>query len=160
MNTKSVWQILVSTIVMLTLAASPLTGEEPQGNSEYQYCCQGNQSSWTRGRNNRSYDFKEIETLDGKVISLNTQTSRIGNFQGTHFMIETPQETIEVQVAPSWYLAEQDFDINTKEKVVVIGSRINIGDREAIIAREIKKGDKTLTLRDANGFPLWRRGQQ
>ena len=75
-------------------------------------------------------------------------------------MIKTPQETIEVHVAPSWYLAEQDFEIDTEEKVIVIGSRINIDGEEAIIAREIKKGDRTLTLRDENGFPMWRRGQQ
>ncbi len=34
MNTKPVWRILVSTIVMLTLAASPLTAEEPLDNME------------------------------------------------------------------------------------------------------------------------------
>ena len=72
MNTQLIWRLLASTVIILTLAASPVFAEEPFDNSEYQYCCQGNQSSWTRGRNNRRSDFKEIETLNGKVISLKT----------------------------------------------------------------------------------------
>jgi hypothetical protein len=27
--------------------------------------------------------------------------------------------------------------------------------QEVVIAREIKKGDQVLTLRDAKGFPMW-----
>ena len=39
---------------------------------------------------------------------------------------------------------------------MIRGSRVKIDGEEAIIAREIKKGDKTLVLRDENGVPMWR----
>lgn len=74
-------------------------------------------------------------------------------------MVKTNQETIEIHLAPSWFLAEQDFAVTPQEKITVIGSRINIDGEEAIIAREIKKGDRTILLRDENGIPLWRRGR-
>ena len=70
-------------------------------------------------------------------------------------MINTDKETIEVHVAPSWYLADQDFEITTKDNIVIKGSRINVDGKPAIIAREIKKGDRILVLRDKNGVPLW-----
>ena len=40
-----------------------------------------------------------------------------------------------------------------------MGSRINVDSEEAIIAREIRKDDRTLVLRDRDGIPLWRRGK-
>lgn len=160
MNTKRIWRILILAIVMLTLTASPVSAEEPLDNPEYQYCGQRNQAHLRRGRNNCRYNLKKIETLRGKVIRLKKQTSRVGNFQGIHFLMETPRETIEVHTGPSWYLAEQDFDLSSKGEVMVVGSRINIDGKEAIIARKIKKGDRTLTLRDKNGFPVWRGCQQ
>jgi hypothetical protein len=33
-------------------------------------------------------------------------------------------------------------------------------NKVALIAREIKKGDKTMTLRDENGRPLWSGGMR
>lgn len=160
MNTQQIWRCLASSVIILTLVVSPLTAEEPIDDSEYPYCCREDQSSWGRGRNYLRYDSSKIETLDGKVISLNVYTSGIGTFQGTHLMLNTDRETIKVHVAPSWYLAEQDFDLSPKEKIVVIGSRININGEPAIVAREIRKEGKTLVLRDENGFPMWRGGQQ
>jgi hypothetical protein len=34
-----------------------------------------------------------------------------------------------------------------------------MGGAESIIAREVVKGDKTLTLRGKNGIPEWSRGK-
>ena len=159
MNTQIIWRFLASSVIILTLVASPLAAEEPIDRSEYPYCCREGQSSWGRGRNYLRYDSSKIETLNGEVISLDLYTSGVGTFQGTHLMLNTDRETIEVRVAPSWYLAEQDFDLTPQDKITIIGSRVNINGQEAIVAREIKKGDRTLVLRDRDGIPLWHRGQ-
>jgi hypothetical protein len=38
----------------------------------------------------------------------------------------------------------------------VTGSLVKMmGNMEAVIAREVKKGSETLVLRDKNGMPLW-----
>ncbi|MEO0927606.1 MAG: DNA-binding protein, partial [Cyanobacteria bacterium J06643_13] len=70
--------------------------------------------------------------------------------------VNTNKETIDIHVAPSWYLAEQEFEISPQDNLTVKGSRIKVDGEEAIIAREIIKGDKTLVLRDENGIPMWR----
>ena len=152
MNTKFIGRVVASTVVIMTLVASPL-------NAEYPYCCQGNQ--YNSRQNYPRYDTQKVETLDGEIIRLDDPQSRRGNFSGTHLMMQTAQETIEVHVAPSWYLAQENFDLETQEEIVVIGSRIDFAGEPAIIAREIRKGNETLVLRDENGIPLWRgRNQQ
>ncbi|MEM8830690.1 MAG: DNA-binding protein [Cyanobacteria bacterium P01_G01_bin.19] len=157
MSNKQFWQTIALTIIFSVLMASPVAAEEPieqPNNREYWSCCQG----YSYGNNFRSYDLQTTEALEGEVISLNSFLSRKG-FPGTHLMIKTDKETIKVHLAPSWFLAEQDFDLTSQGKITVIGSRINVDGQKAIIARKIVKGDKTLVLRDLNGFPVWRRGQ-
>ncbi len=159
MNTKLVGKIvaaIITSLMILAIAASPLAAEEPFDNDEYPYCCRDNQSGWSRGRYNRRYDFKKIETLDGEVISVDTYTSRRGVSQGVHLLVNTGKEKIEVHLAPSWYLEDRDFEIAPEEKIAITGSRINVDGEQAIIARQIKKGNETLILRDENGFPMWR----
>ena len=155
MNTKRTWQGVIVVAIGLFLAVAPLLAEEPIDESEYPYCCQSNWSNGSRGRY-MNFDGSKAETLDGEVISVDTNPSRMGNWQGTHLMVNTNKETIEVHIAPSWYLAEQEFEISPQDNVVIRGSRVKIDGEEAIIAREIKKGDKTLVLRDENGVPMWR----
>jgi len=155
MNTKRTWQVFIVVVIGLFLAVAPLFAEEPIDDSEYPYCCQEN---WSNGRRGRyiNFDGGKVETLDGKVISVDANPSRRGNFQGTHLMVNTNKETIEIHVAPSWYLAEQEFEISPQDNLTIKGSRIKVDGEEAIIAREIIKGDKTLVLRDENGIPMWR----
>ena len=159
MNIKLAWKIVVVTItsfILVAVSASPLAAEEPMDNSEYIYCCQGNQSSWGRGRHSRRYNIDKIETVNGEVVSVDTHTSRRGVSQGVHLLVNTGQETVEVHLAPSWYLEERDFEIAPEDKIAITGSKIDINGEKAIIASQLKKGNETLTLRDEYGFPLWR----
>ncbi|MDJ0687144.1 MAG: hypothetical protein QNJ41_01410 [Xenococcaceae cyanobacterium MO_188.B32] len=142
--------------ILLSIAASPLAAEEPLDNSEYIYCCQDNQLGWGRHRYGRRYDLNKVETLDGEVVSIDAYRSRRGIAQGVHLLVNTGKETVEVHLGPSWYLEERDFAITPEEKITITGSRIDINGEQAIIASQIKQGNKTLVLRDENGFPLWR----
>ena len=160
MNLKLAWKILAVTItslILVAVSASPLAAEEPIDNSEYIYCCQDNQSGWNRGRYGRRYNLGKIETFKGEVVSVDAYTSRRGLAQGVHLLVNTGKETIEVHLGPSWYLEKQNFAIAPEDEIVITGSRIDInGEQTAIAASQIKKGNETLTLRDEEGFPLWR----
>jgi hypothetical protein len=57
--------------------------------------------------------------------------------------VKTEKETPEVQAGPTAYLTEKGITLAT------------IGEDPVVIARQIKKGDKTWTLRDASGRPVW-----
>jgi hypothetical protein len=42
----------------------------------------------------------------------------------------------------------------------IVGSRITIDDKPVLVARQIKNGDQTVTLRDESGRPLWSGGRR
>ncbi len=158
MHTKLAWKIvaiILSSFILVAIAPTPLAAEETLDNFDYPYCCQENQFGGSRGRYSRKYDLSQIETLDGEVVSVDAYTSRRGVAQGVHLLVNTGKETVEVHLAPSWYLEDQDFEITPEDKIAITGSRINIDGQPAIVASQIKKGSETLVLRDENGFPLW-----
>jgi len=104
---------------------------------------------------NRMYDVKTVESISGEIISVDTITPQKGMSHGVHLTVKTDKETISVHLGPSWYIENQDVKLSPKDKIEVIGSRITFEGKPAIIAAEVKKGDEILTLRDANGIPMW-----
>jgi hypothetical protein len=102
----------------------------------------------------RNYDPKTVETIQGKVLSVE-KTQQRG--RGVHLMLQTDKETIAVHLGPDWYIDEQMPKIETNDTITVTGSRVTIAGKPAIITAEIKKGNEVLKLRDENGIPAWRR---
>ena len=64
-------------------------------------------------------------------------------------------ETLGVHVGPKFYLDEQKITIAKGDALEILGSRVTIDAKPVLIARQIKKGNATWTLRDASGRPLW-----
>ncbi len=77
---------------------------------------------------------------------------------GTEVMLKTGTETIPVLLGPSAFLASQQLTLVKGDQLEVTGSRTKMGGQDVVIAREVKKGEKAVTLRDAQGFPVWSRG--
>jgi hypothetical protein len=55
-------------------------------------------------------------------------------------------------------LNEKKLAIAKGDMLVITGSRVTLDGERVYIAKEVKKGDNTWTLRDAAGLPLWRGG--
>jgi hypothetical protein len=79
-----------------------------------------------------------------------------GDWGSTHLTVKTEKETIDVHVGPSWFLMQSKMSFAKDDRIEVTGSRVKFGTEDALLAREIKKGDQTLTLRNAQGVPVWR----
>jgi hypothetical protein len=77
---------------------------------------------------------------------------------GTHLTFKTSTETLEVHVGPTAFLNEKKVTIAKGDTLVITGSRVKVDDHHVFIAKEVKKGDSTWTLRNAAGLPLWRGG--
>jgi hypothetical protein len=105
----------------------------------------------------RNYDPKTVESIEGKVLSLEKTPSKGGGY-GVHLTLQTEKETISVHVGPGWYIDKQTPKIETNDTITVTGSRVTVDGKPAIIAAEVKKGNEVLKLRDENGIPAWRRG--
>jgi hypothetical protein len=80
-----------------------------------------------------------------------------GRSTGTHLMVKGKNVTREVHVGPTWYLQQKGISFSKDERIEVTGSQVKYEGAEVIIAREIKANDKTITLRNEEGFPAWSR---
>jgi hypothetical protein len=103
----------------------------------------------------RGYDPRTVETVTGEVASVETIPAGKGRSGGVHLMLKTDRETVPVHLGPAWYVEKQKPRIERGDEIQVEGSRVTYGGKPAIIARQVKKGGETLTLRNAAGVPSW-----
>lgn len=103
----------------------------------------------------RLYNPATAETISGTVESVDKVVPMKGMYWGVHIILKTDKETVPVHLGPSWYIERLDMKILKGDTIEVKGSRITFEGKPAIIAGEIRKGDQTLSLRDANGIPVW-----
>jgi hypothetical protein len=107
----------------------------------------------------RDYDAKTVETIGGKVLSIEKTAPAKRRGYWVDLMLQTGNETIAVQLGPAWYIDKQTPRIEANDTITVTGSRLTIDGRSAIVAADITKGNELLKLRDDNGVPVWpRRG--
>ena len=102
----------------------------------------------------RMYDPKTVETVSGEVVSVNKISDR-GTGYGVSLTLKTGKETIPVYLGPGGFLEKQDLTFAPKDQVEITGSQITFQGKPAIIAAQVKKGDKSLKLRDPAGIPAW-----
>ncbi|HWC66272.1 MAG TPA: hypothetical protein VG777_09325, partial [Thermoanaerobaculia bacterium] len=62
----------------------------------------------------------------------------------------------DVRLGPESYAKRIGLSLAKGDSIEVTGSAD--AGRRTLIAREVKKGETTFRLRDAEGFPLWSRG--
>lgn len=103
------------------------------------------------------YSPNKMETVFGNVVSIEKATSRRRMSYGVHLIVKSDEETLSVRLGPEWFMEGKNFTIMPDDKVEIKGHRISDRGEEAIIAAEIKKGDKVLKLREENGLPFWSR---
>ena len=94
-------------------------------------------------------------TVTGTVDSVEDMPSPGRGGGGLHLKLTAPSGLLEVHVGPSSFVASKNVTFAKGDTLTVVGSKVTMGGQEVLIAREIKKGDQVLTLRDANGFPFW-----
>jgi DNA/RNA endonuclease YhcR with UshA esterase domain len=138
--TKSKWALSAATVVFLLASLLPALGQRSGGYRT----------------NARRYDPATEVTVKGTVEEVKQQTGR-HSWNGTHLTLKTDTETLDVHVGPSWFLTQKEFPLAKGDEVEITGSKVTIGTGTAVVAREVRKDGKTLTLRDSKGVPQWSR---
>jgi hypothetical protein len=98
------------------------------------------------------YDVASEVTVRGEVVEIHE--SQVANdHPGLHLLLRTEDETVEIHACPVRFLKELDFTIEQGDVLTVVGSRPK--KARAIVAREIRRGQLSLILRDEKGVPNW-----
>jgi len=104
----------------------------------------------------RLYDPAKEQTISGQVVSLETSAPMPGMTPGMQMLVQTDDgKSTRVQVGPAWYLERQDLDLKENTRVQVTGARAEIEGQPVLMAREVQFDGQVITLRDAQGMPLW-----
>ena len=104
-----------------------------------------------------AYNAGTEVSISGTVVEEREFFCPISDEQGTHLVLRTNQGTLLVHVGPSRFLRAQQFVIKPNDEVGVIGTRVNYQGEDAMLAREVTRGNEFLILRDQQGRPLWTR---
>lgn len=114
-------------------------------------------SQGPQARGQRMYDPATETTVTGTVAAVEEVTnpqSRRG-MGGVHLTLKTASESLVVHLGPIAYLQEQKLTVGEGDGLEIVGSRITIDGAPVLLARTVKKGTQTWTLRDATGKPRW-----
>ena len=104
----------------------------------------------------RLYDPAKEQTISGQVVSIETSAPMPGMAPGMQMLVQTDDgKSTRVHVGPAWYLERQDLDMKENTHVQVTGARAEIEGQPVLMAREVQFDGQLVTLRDAQGMPMW-----
>lgn len=145
------WRLILSLGLVLP-AWNPAAAQGPAWRGE---------GEWgPRGQYQRLYDPNAVETIRGRVVSLDTFLLRPHGRAGLHLHVLRAKDTLIVHLGPLWYIENQDMTLAVGDTVTVKGAQADFHGSPVLIAAEVTKGGETFTLRDARGFPAWSAGRR
>jgi hypothetical protein len=106
------------------------------------------------------YDPKTEVTVKGTVEEVKEYPSPSGWHTGQHVTLKTDKGSLDVHLGPTDYWKKNGFELAKGDSIEVTGSKTKVDDAEVMLAREVKKGEKAVTLRDAQGIPAWSHGRR
>lgn len=135
--------LLAPCVTAATLAAQP-----PQGGR--------------LSRGDMPYDPTAEVTVRGMVQEVRSMRDVV---TVTHLVVNADHATTVVHLGPSSWVAAQTMSFHTGDEVEIIGSHGTYDDpvtdaaSDVVVARQIRKGGETMTLRDSQGISEWSRGR-
>ena len=72
-----------------------------------------------------------------------------------YLVVKSGADTMQVFLAPKSFLDDMGASFKVGDAVEVTGSKVKQDSADLILAREVVKGDDTLTLRFKDGKPAW-----
>jgi len=103
------------------------------------------------------YNAAAESKVSGVVLETPEFFCPVSEDQGAHLLLRTERGELLVHVAPGRFLRSEGFRFSPNDQVSVVGTMIHYHDRDAMLAREITRGNEVLIVRDRQGAPLWKK---
>ncbi|MGZ4788960.1 MAG: hypothetical protein ACXVZX_10620 [Terriglobales bacterium] len=102
------------------------------------------------------YDVTAETKVSGVVeVVQEFQCPWSGTGSGIHLVLKTDRGTVYVHAGDARFLRAHRAIFNRGDRIEVVGLKLSVGGKEALIARELNRGGSRFTVRDAQGKPLW-----
>lgn len=110
---------------------------------------------------NQQYDAQRAQTIEGTITEVSAFAPSPQAAPGLAVTVQTAEgQTRIIHLAPLSVMRQQDLQLGQGDRVRVSGSQAQIQGQTVLIARQVQKGDQALLLRNEQGQPLWRQGEQ
>jgi hypothetical protein len=101
------------------------------------------------------YNASKEARFTGVVVEVKDHVCPISGGMGSHLMIEIEKRIYEVHLAPVRFLKMYKPAFHKGDTLEIVGVETKFQDVDAIIARNIKRGNEDFMFRDVNGKPFW-----
>ena len=102
------------------------------------------------------YDKATEAVFKGVIDEVKDRECPISGGMGAHLMLKLSDgQLLEVHLATSKFVKEYELVFSKGDEIQVTGAKIKFEDKDAILAREIKKGNDVFVFRDKEGKPVW-----
>jgi hypothetical protein len=102
------------------------------------------------------YDVTTEAKFKGIVDDVHDRQCPISGGMGSHFMLKLSDgKILEVHLATTKFVKNYDLKFTKGDEVEVIGSKVDFEGADAILAREVKRGNDDFLFRDPQGKPIW-----
>jgi hypothetical protein len=131
------WQVVVLLFAMAIAAARPLMAQKPNDAVP-------------------KYDVSSEAKFKGVIDEVKDRQCPISGGMGSHFMLKLSEgKVIEVHLAATKFVKNYELVFNKGDEVEVIGTKVEFEGADAILAREVKRGNDDFVFRDPHGKPIW-----
>lgn len=99
------------------------------------------------------YDVSKETRFQGVIDEMKDRICPISRGVGSHLTVKVDEKMYEVHVAPVKFVKMYGAAFQRGETVEIVG--VIIQGTEAILPREIRRGNQGLVFRDEKGRPIW-----
>jgi hypothetical protein len=111
--------------------------------------------SQAKGASVPKYDIATETKFKGVVEEVKDRECPISGGMGSHFMIKVDGKLMEVHIAPTKFVKSYEVAFQKGDTVEITGTKVVFEGIDAILAREIKRGNDDFIFRDPQGKPIW-----
>ncbi len=108
-----------------------------------------------QGAASPKYDPAAEIRVKGTIREVTFYACPVSGRAGAHLRLETLKQTLEVHVAPSWFIEKYNIKFALGEKVEIVGVEYTRGGQAGLMARQVEGATGIYSFRNPKGEPLW-----
>ena len=101
------------------------------------------------------YKVADEAKYKGTVDEVKDRDCPISGTMGSHLMVKVEGKIYEAHVAPTKFVKNYEVVFQKGDEVEITGIKLVFQGVDAILVREIKRGNDDFVFRDPEGKPIW-----
>jgi hypothetical protein len=100
------------------------------------------------------YDRATVTDVSGVIAEI--RETPAGPLPGLHLFVRTEKKLVDIYVGPALFVKDFGVTFIRGQEIRATGSRTRSDTGDVVLAREVRRHDVTVYLRDHDGKPLWK----